>query len=144
MNKSKEQKRGQQNKPQCKVLFMPNKRRVLCISYDESLLVTRKLILEQAGFEVTAALGFAEAMEACKSQPGFELIVIGHSMPRKDKTALIHTLRSMQCDAPVLSVRRHNDPPLPEADYSVDSYDGPRVFTDAAERAIQTRKAKSA
>jgi len=137
------QKRGQESKKNCKVLFMPNKRRVLCISYDESLLVTRKLILEQAGFEVTAALGFAEAMEACKNHQTFELIVIGHSMPRKDKTALIQTLRSMQCDAPVLSIRRHGDPPLPEADYSVDSYDGPQVFSAAAEKAIQG-KAKSA
>jgi CheY-like chemotaxis protein len=143
MVQSKHEKRWRQSRPQCKVLFMPNKKRVLCISYDESLLVTRKMILEQAGFEVTPALGFAEAMEVCERGAAFDLIVIGHSMPRKDKTALIRTLRSMQCDAPVLSVRRHNDPPLPEADYSVDSYDGPQLFIAAAERAIQ-RKAKSA
>jgi len=143
MNIRKKEKRGQKSRKNCKVLFMPNKRRVLCISYDESLLVTRKMILEHAGFEVTAALGFAEAMEVCRNEPGFELIVIGHSMPRKDKTAVIQTLRSMRCDAPVLSVRRHNDPPLPEADYSVDSYDGPEVFTAAVERAIR-RRAKSA
>jgi CheY-like chemotaxis protein len=143
MSMHNKEKRGQESKRNCKVLFMQNKRRVLCISYDESLLLTRKMILEQAGFEVTPALGFAEAMEACRNEPGFELIVIGHSMPRKDKTAIIHTLRSMQCNAPVLSVRRHNDPPLPEADYSVDSYDGPKVFTAAAEKAIQG-EAKSA
>lgn len=52
MVQSKHEKRGRQSRPQCKVLFMPNKKRVLCISYDESLLVTRKMILEQAGFEV--------------------------------------------------------------------------------------------
>src|SRR3954466_259795 len=143
MSIRKEEKRGQEGKTNCKVLFMPNKKRVLCVSYDESLLLTRKMILEQAGFEVTAAPGFAEAMEVCESEPGFELIVIGHSMPRKDKTALIHTLRSMQCNAPVLSIRRHNDPPLPEADYSVDSYDGPNILVDTAERAIRG-KAKSA
>src|SRR3954452_6526890 len=137
MSMHNKEKRGEESKTNCKVLLMQNKRRVLCISYDESLLLTRKMILEQAGFEVTPALGFAEAMEICESDPGFELIVIGHSMPRKDKTALIHTLRSMQCNAPVLSIRRHNDPPLPEADYSVDSYDGPKVFTAAAEKAIQ-------
>src|SRR3954469_1730454 len=139
MSIREKEKQGQEGKTTCKVLFMPNKKRVLCVSYDESLLLTRKMILEQAGFEVTAALGFAEAMEICESDPGFELIVIGHSMPRKDKTAVIHTLRAMRCNAPVLSVRRHNDPPLPEADYSVDSYDGPKIFTAACEEAIRGR-----
>src|SRR4051812_10094170 len=74
-------------------LVMTRKRRILCISYDESLLITRKLILEQAGFDVTPSIGFADAMEHCEQDPTFDLIVMGHSMPRKDKTALIASLR---------------------------------------------------
>src|SRR5258706_14975278 len=89
--------------------------RVLCISYDESLLLTRKMVLEQAGYDVSAALGFAEAMEACSNDPMFDVIVMGHSLPRKDKSALIAALRP-GCKAPVLSIRRHGDLPLPEAD----------------------------
>src|SRR3954466_11979151 len=85
MRMHNEEKRGKESKTNCKVLLMQNKRRVLCISYDESLLLTRKMILEQAGFEVTPALGFAEAMEACRNEPGFELIVIGHSMPARTR-----------------------------------------------------------
>src|SRR4051812_5354967 len=84
--------------------------RILCISYEESLLLTRKMILEHAGYDVTPALGFAEAMERCSNDPAFDLIVMGHSLPRKDKTALISALRPT-CKSPVLSVRKHGDSP---------------------------------
>ncbi|MCU1286831.1 MAG: hypothetical protein JWO13_3181 [Acidobacteriales bacterium] len=93
------------------------------------------MILEQAGFDVTAALGFAEAMEHCSANPTFHLIVMGHSMPRKDKTALIKTLRPT-CKSPVLSVRKHGDAPLPEANASVDSYDGPAKLIQAVKSTI--------
>jgi len=114
---------------------MQTKNRILCISYDESLLITRKMILEQAGFEVTAAIGFAEAEEHCENDPRFDLIIMCHSVPRKDKTLLIRVLRP-QCNAPVLSIRRHNDPPLPEAEFSIDSYDGPDALIEIVNRAI--------
>jgi CheY-like chemotaxis protein len=116
-----------------------NPNRILCISYEESLLLTRKMILEQAGFDVTIALGFAEALEHCSNDPAFDLIMMGHSMPRKDKTALIATLRPT-CKAPVLSVRKHGDPPLPEANASVDSHDGPAKLIEAVKSAIAAAK----
>jgi len=115
---------------------MTSKKRILCISYDESLLITRKMILEQAGFEVTPSVGFAEAMEHCEKDPSFALIIMGHSMPRKDKTALISALRK-GCSASVLSIRRHNDPPLPEAEFSIDSYDGPQSLIEVVNAAIE-------
>ena len=111
------------------------KKAILSISYDESLLVTRHLILEQAGFDVSSALGFAEAMELCSKNQHYDLVLMGHSMPRKDKSALIAALRP-KCQAPVLSIRRHGDAPLPEADYSVDTLEGPDRLIDAVNSAI--------
>jgi CheY-like chemotaxis protein len=111
------------------------KKHILSISYDESLLVTRQMILETAGFDVSSALGFAEALELCRKDPNFDLVLMGHSIPRKDKSALIAALRPA-CKAPVLSVRRHGDPPLPEANCSVDSFDGPQVLLDAVHSAL--------
>lgn len=93
------------------------------------------MLLEQAGYDVTAALGFAEAMEICSNGSTFDLIVMGHSMPRKDKSALVATLRPA-CKAPVLSIRRHGDLPVPEADASVDSFDGPAKLIAAVKSAI--------
>src|SRR5689334_10877616 len=99
----------------------PAKKRILCISYDEVLLRTRKMLLEEAGFHVTSAPEIAAAMEHCENDPNFDLIVMGHPMPKEDETALVDILRSMNCNAPVLSVRLHGDPKLREADFSVDS-----------------------
>jgi CheY-like chemotaxis protein len=120
-----------------------DKKHILCISYDESLLTTRTMLLQQVGFDVTPAIGFAEAMEHCENNPKFDLIVMGHSMPRKDKTALIASLRP-QCPAPVLSIRRHNDPPLPEADFSIDSHDGPDALIAAVRSALGAKKPAAA
>jgi CheY-like chemotaxis protein len=114
---------------------MGTKKRILCISYDESLLTTRKMILEQAGFDVVPAFGFAEAGTICRLDHNFDLIVMGHSMPRADKTALIEMLKP-NCVAPVLSVRRHIDAPLPEAQFSVDSHDGPDALIAAVKSAL--------
>jgi DNA-binding NtrC family response regulator len=120
---------------------MPTKKRLLCISYDESLLTTRKMILERAGFDVTPAFGSAEASRICSFDPMFDLIVMGHSIPRADKAALVGMLRS-NCKAPVLSIRRHLDQPLPEADFSVDSQEGPDALVEAVQTAVE-QKTKS-
>lgn len=64
------------------------KKSILSISYDESLLVTRKLLLEEAGYEVISAYGFVAAMEKCTSRDDFDLVLMGHSMPQKDKTSV--------------------------------------------------------
>jgi CheY-like chemotaxis protein len=114
---------------------MAPKKRILCISYDESLLTTRKMIFEQVGFDVVPAFGFVEAGTICRLDHNFDLIVMGHSMPSADKTALIEMLKP-SCAAPVLSVRRHIDPPLPEADFSVDSHDGPDALIKAVKSAL--------
>lgn len=111
-------------------------KRILSISYDQPLLQTRHMLLENAGYEVTSALGYAEALEVCSASQHFDLVVMGHSMPQKDKTALLAALRA-NCTAPLLSIRRHGDGPLPESKISVDSLDGPVVLLDAVKEALE-------
>jgi len=60
---------------------MPTKKRILCISYDEALLTTRKLLLEEAGFFVTSPYGLAEASRICRLDHAFDLIVLGIQFP---------------------------------------------------------------
>jgi PleD family two-component response regulator len=112
--------------------------RILLISYDESLLLTRRMILKQAGYEVTAALGFTESMEICSAEQKFDLIIMGYTIPRKDKAALVAAVRP-KCKAPVLSIRRGGDEPLPEADASVDSLDGPIMLIEAVKAVISNK-----
>ncbi len=79
-------------------------KRILSISYDISLLSTRRMLLEQRGYQVTSALGFTKALEACNSSH-YDLFILGHSIPVSDKLALIKTFRE-NCNAPVVSLER--------------------------------------
>lgn len=91
--------------------------RILSISYDDDLLVTRHLLLERQGHSVISAMGFAEAIE--KAGPDYDVIIIGHSMPQKDKRAVIAELRDRGCTAPVLGLLRANEPAIPEVTAAV-------------------------
>jgi CheY-like chemotaxis protein len=113
------------------------KKHILSISYDQSLLVTRQLILEQHGYEVSSAFGFAEAMEICSSRHDFDLVLMGHSMPQKDKKALVDAMRP-NCKAPLLSILRHGDSPIPQANYSVEANDGPDALVEAVRSAFES------
>jgi DNA-binding response OmpR family regulator len=96
-------------------------KRILSISYDVSLLLTRKYLLEQAGFEVVSAEGFVEAMEACDAGVRqFDLIVVGHTIPRKDKEKIIAHIRQ-QCSAPILALLKSYEGAVNGADRSVEA-----------------------
>jgi DNA-binding NtrC family response regulator len=86
-------------------------KRILSVSYDTALLATREMLLEQKGYSVTSALGFTAAVEHCQNQD-FNLFILGHSIPDKDKLHLIETFRK-NCPAPILSLARHGEDMLP-------------------------------
>lgn len=93
---------------------------VLSISYDESLLRTRERILKAAGFDVTSALGFTEASAHC-GKSSFDLVIIGHSLPRSDKAALVQEIRRHN-HTRILGLRRQGEELLTGVDHSVDSF----------------------
>lgn len=101
-------------------------KRILSISYDHSLLDTRELLLKREGYDVTSKHAFVNAFQEC-SNGKYDLVLIGHSMPREDKTVLVAAIRN-NGNAPVLSIRRHGDLPLPGVDYSLDADEGPAVL----------------
>ena len=82
-------------------------KRILSVSYDMSLLATRKMLLEQKGYAVVNALGFSKALVSCRDS-GFDLFILGHSIPHDDKLALIESFRT-HCSAPIVSLERHGE-----------------------------------
>ncbi|MCU1286183.1 MAG: hypothetical protein JWO13_2533 [Acidobacteriales bacterium] len=102
---------------------MPAKKRILTVSHDEGLHVTRRLILASAGFDVSSSLGPDKALELCDGAK-FDLIVVGHSLPRADKLRVVEGIKKSNC-GPILSLRRQGDLPVPGADYSVEAAEGP-------------------
>lgn len=95
-------------------------KRILSVSYDASLLATRRMLLEQQNYHVTSALGFTQAIANCRNS-GFDLFILGHSIPGSDKNELIRTFRG-NCPAPILSLTRHGDD-FVSCDYHVSPYE---------------------
>lgn len=78
--------------------------RILSVSYDELLLKMRHMILENAGYDVVSAHGFEASIEQCK-RGGFDLFVLGHSIPHADKRNMVDAFRRA-CPAPIISLSR--------------------------------------
>lgn len=98
---------------------------ILSVSFHAELLVTRRMLLEEQGYQVTSALGFAEAVARCKDGE-FDLFILGHSIPDGDKSELVKAFR--KCNGtPVLSLRRDGEMPVYKTDYEV-SVDDPSEF----------------
>jgi DNA-binding response OmpR family regulator len=90
---------------------------ILSISYDDTLLQTRHLMLERCGYSVTSTFGFTDSLEQCK-RGHWSLLIIGHSIPDPDKRALVKQFRR-NCSAPVLALHRFGDSRLDDADYTI-------------------------
>jgi DNA-binding response OmpR family regulator len=85
-------------------------KRILSVSYDPSLLATRGMLLEHHGYSVESALGFSKAAH-CRTS-GFDLFLLGHSIPASDKLELITAFRE-NSRAPILSLVRHGEERVP-------------------------------
>jgi CheY-like chemotaxis protein len=101
------------------------------VSYDARLLWTRRLILEQSGYQVTSAYGLSEALKACDTMDGFDLVVLGHSIPVQQTQRIIARLRE-RLDSPILALLRPNEGPVANATRSVES-DAEKMLAAVAE-----------
>jgi len=97
--------------------------RILSVSFDAVLARTREMILSAAGFHVATYTDLEDAVEACR-QNSFDLILIGHSIPLRQRSSLLLEVRAL-CQAPVLALLRHGEAPLPGADYVFDASQSP-------------------
>ena len=105
-------------------------KRILSISYDRALLWTRQQLLEQLGYNVVSAEGFAQAWDAADNKKDrFDLIILGHSIPPNDKKAIVTHMRD-SCDCPILALLRPYEAPVSEAALSIDAGD-PNAFLSA-------------
>ena len=108
--------------------------RILSVSYDVTLLRTRQMLLERAGYSVISVSGLKEALEKCRSEV-CDLVILGHSIPRSDKEQIISALRE-HCPAPVLALLRPWEAPLQEAVESIDPFN-PNLLLAAVARILK-------
>ena len=106
---------------------VPRNNRVLCVSWNPSLASTREMLLTQAGYTVISALGPEKAASLCREEA--DLLVLGHSVPRDRKLAVIECFRE-HSKAPILSLLTVGQEKLPNADFGVEAHD-PAGFVQA-------------
>jgi len=90
------------------------------------------MLIESTGHQVTNALGFGQAKTHCVAG-GFDLFILGHSIPKKDKLELIKLFRA-NCPAPILSLERNGEDFVP-CDFHV-SADDPEKFVQVVDNIL--------
>lgn len=92
--------------------------RVLSISNEESIPATRKLVLQQLGYDVVSALGFAEGLEQCRSG-GFDLCILGSSIEEPERQALVSAFRADSVGR-VIVLKKNAEENVPDADFAIE------------------------
>jgi CheY-like chemotaxis protein len=107
-------------------------KRILCVSWDPGLAVTRHMLLRHCGYSVLGALGPEQAADAVSKD--VDLLVLGHSVPQAQKRRLINTFRT-HSRAPILSMLEYGQSVLPEATAGLDATD-PAEFLVAVKQLL--------
>ena len=98
---------------------------VLAVGFDSSLMRTRSLVLQSAGYIVESASSLEDA--AARFQAGdFDLVLLCHSIPTKDKDRLTCLIRATGSLTPVVSIARNLD--ACDAFVNATLEDGPNKF----------------
>lgn len=104
---------------------MNGDKRIICISWNDSLSKTRELLLQSAGFPVLSGVHEHQARVVCRQQA--DLMILGHSVPARDKRWLIECFRQ-HSSSPVLSLLKSGETKLPEATFGVEADDPAEVL----------------
>ena len=114
---------------------------ILSIGGNERLLLTRNLVLESEGWSVVATTKHDDAM-GLFSRQDFDAVVLGHSIPAKERTQLAQQMKSLRADIPVIMVCVQGDSAFSSkiADARVGSLDGPGVLIGAVRRLVDRKK----
>jgi CheY-like chemotaxis protein len=89
---------------------------ILSVSYDGTLLKTRQLILESAGYAVKSVRTLKHALALCKSSTQFDLLIVGHSIPQPEKQELMEAFRVKRPAVPVVALKKGGEETVRGAD----------------------------
>jgi CheY-like chemotaxis protein len=79
---------------------------VLTVGFDSSLMRTRSLVLQSAGYIVESASSLKEAVARFRAGD-FDLVLLCHSIPMKDRDHLTCLIRATGSLTPVISIARN-------------------------------------
>jgi DNA-binding response OmpR family regulator len=113
-------------------------KRILTISNNARLLSLRNEVLAMAGYAVCSPREPAEAPALAASEHFFA-VVIGHTVRRDERKALIASLRSVST-APIIFVGPRDGEHEPAADYNVAIEENPAALLRALQDYLRIRQ----
>jgi hypothetical protein len=88
---------------------------ILCIGIDSAAMLTRILILERAGHNVTQARDLRQVQSACETI-GFHIAILGQSLNASEKKRIADVVLKHCTATKILELHSGIAPELPQAD----------------------------
>lgn len=111
-----------------------SKPRVLSVCSDSSVLRTRGMVLQNAGYCVSSAEDCGQAVDQCASS-NFDVAVLSASLPYDDRIALAAEVKKRWPATHVVMYCQIHEPPA-HADAVIDPFDGPGALLVAIESTL--------
>jgi len=110
------------------------KPKILSVSNDDSVLRTRSMVLQNAGYNVCGVEDYGQAVDRC-SAANFDVAVLGASLPYDDRIALAAEVKKRWPATHVVMYCRIHELPA-YADAVIDPFDGPGALLFAIESTL--------
>jgi DNA-binding NtrC family response regulator len=103
---------------------------ILTISRDRPLQKTRTIILERAGYSVSAALNDKDAVGFVEAPNTISLVLMCHSVPEASRIFLAARIKELNPKLPILMLYNGYDPTEAKVDGSLHSLETPEAMLD--------------
>jgi CheY-like chemotaxis protein len=103
---------------------------ILTVSRDRVLQETRTLILERAGYSVSAALNDKDAVGFIEAPNDIRLVLMCHSVPEASRKLLVTRIKALKPTLPILMLYNGYDPTEAKVDGSLHSFETPEAMLD--------------
>lgn len=110
---------------------------VLCVSTISAAQVTRKMILEQAGYKVIAIANPEEAVRIFTAT-AIDAVVLGDSIQADQRNDLARTLKRLSPSVPMIALNKTSGSQVPAGivDEQLESLGDPQLLLEALKRAL--------
>ena len=85
--------------------------RILCIDDAQVALQVRKLVFQQAGYDVITALSGEQALEIFRTQP-VDIVIADHFLSDKTGTEIAREMKELRAEVPILIVSAAAEKPV--------------------------------
>jgi DNA-binding NtrC family response regulator len=107
---------------------MSTRTSILTISRDQPLQNTRTIILERAGYAVSAALNDKDALDFIEAPNAIDLVLMCHSVPEVSRVFLVTRIKKLKPKLPILLLYNGYDPTAAKVDGSLHSLETPEAM----------------